>query len=139
MMPSIGLQVRRELEQGIPPATLSQVCGQYVAAAPNADAALSRLRAATGGQVDPASTTHLTALLGWLREWGCRHLARSAQATITIPSLLAWWNGGQLLTPHLAALSTCWPTPRWKSQQSPLPRSLVHRPPVGIARMDLSM
>jgi len=55
------------------------------------DRASSVLRSATAEELDLSIRTHRTALLTWLRSWGCRHLRRSDTARSSA-ALRRWWN-----------------------------------------------
>lgn len=55
------------------------------------DRSTQRLRQDTGGELDLAVSAHRTALLSWLRSWGCRHL-RVADTARSSRALAGWWN-----------------------------------------------
>jgi hypothetical protein len=55
------------------------------------DRSSSRLREAAGGELDLDVDAHRTALLSWLRSWGCRHL-RVADTKRSSDALAAWWG-----------------------------------------------
>lgn len=56
------------------------------------DRSSSRLREATRGELDLGVGAHRTALLTWLRSWGCRHL-RVADTRRSSRALGTWWGG----------------------------------------------
>lgn len=53
-------------------------------------ATLSRLASATNGGIDLADKQHRIAVLKWLNDWGCRHLAKEEHGTAST-SLCAWY------------------------------------------------
>jgi hypothetical protein len=55
------------------------------------DRASSVLGAVIGDAVDLSILAHRTALLAWLRSWGCRHLRRS-DTSRSSAALLRWWS-----------------------------------------------
>lgn len=77
---SPGLRVVLDMERGLDLEDLRQRVGDY-ATATGYDASLSTLRERTGGVVDLANNDHRTAVLAWLRQWGCRHLSLASDAT----------------------------------------------------------
>jgi hypothetical protein len=72
------------------------------------DRSSARLREIAGGELDLAVSSHRTALLTWLRAWGCRHL-RVADTPRSSRALAVWWGtyGPSLPAPgrSLVALS----------------------------------
>ncbi len=97
----------RELRDLMPPERIAAILREF-ADLTGDDASTSRLRDATGGKVDLAVGAHRTALLTWLRSWGCRHL-RVADTRRSSRSLGVWWDrhGASLPKPSrsLVALS----------------------------------
>lgn len=80
----------RELRDEIPPARVRAILRDFASLAGD-DRSSSRLRAATGGELDLGVARHRTALLAWLRAWGCRHL-RVADTARSSRVLAAWWR-----------------------------------------------
>jgi hypothetical protein len=56
------------------------------------DSSLTRLRKATGGEVDPLNLDHQRVLFKWLNKWGCRQFSTAHHATVAAPSLVTWAN-----------------------------------------------
>jgi hypothetical protein len=54
------------------------------------DSSLTRLRTATGGDIDPYNAEHQKVLFKWLNDWGCRQFSTAHHATVAAPSLVAW-------------------------------------------------
>lgn len=54
------------------------------------DRSSARLRQITGDELDLSVNAYRTALLTWLRSWGCRHL-RVADTGRSSRALAAWW------------------------------------------------
>ena len=55
------------------------------------DAATATLRSVAGDAIDLGVSAHRTALLTWLRAWGCRHL-RVADTARSSAALSRWWR-----------------------------------------------
>jgi len=55
------------------------------------DSSLRKLRRQVGPAMDLTAAGHRSALLKWLREWGCRHLRRADEERSSA-ALLEWWN-----------------------------------------------
>jgi hypothetical protein len=95
---SQGLRVVLDLEGGLALDDLGQRVGDY-ATATGYDVSLNALNERTGGVLDLASPDHRTAVLTWLRQWGCRHLNRASEAT-SDAALLAWSHTWVPELPH---------------------------------------
>ena len=54
------------------------------------DVALRDLRSSVPDSIDPSQKDHATALLNWLRRWGCRHLRREDNE-FSAQALEVWW------------------------------------------------
>src|SRR4051812_24074145 len=66
------------------------------------DVALERLRAAIGPELDLRDPGRRTAVIDWLNDWGCRHLAVEHHE-MTSEALLRWFEGNAALLPPLEA------------------------------------
>ncbi len=77
---SLGLTVVLDLERGLALDDLRERVTAY-ATATDYDDSLVTLKASTGTELDLAKADHRTALLTWLRQWGCRHLNLASEAT----------------------------------------------------------
>jgi len=95
----------RELRDLMPPERIAAVLREF-ADLTGGDTSSSRLRDATGGEVDLAVSAHRTALLTWLRSWGCRHL-RVADTRRSSRALGVWWDryGGSMSKPSRALVA----------------------------------
>ncbi|KLO29142.1 hypothetical protein ABW17_29580 [Mycobacterium nebraskense] len=60
------------------------------------DSTVTKLRTATGGQVDPHNLNHRRWLFKWLNQWGCRQFNKADQDTVAGQSLGVW--AGKWLT-----------------------------------------
>jgi hypothetical protein len=56
------------------------------------DSRVTRLRKATGEQVDPYDPDHQRVLFAWLNDWGCRQFSVAHHVTVAGPSLASWAN-----------------------------------------------
>jgi hypothetical protein len=56
------------------------------------DSSLTKLRKATGGEIDPFNPDHQRVLFKWLNNWGCRQFSTAHHATVASPSLEEWAN-----------------------------------------------
>jgi hypothetical protein len=54
------------------------------------DSSLTRLRKATGGEIDPFNAEHQKVLFKWLNDWGCRQFSTAHHASVAAPSLVTW-------------------------------------------------
>jgi hypothetical protein len=55
------------------------------------DASLRELQRVTGASADLGNAGHRTAVIAWLRAWGCRHLRRADERR-TDQALEGWWH-----------------------------------------------
>ena len=87
--PSLGLQAAEELDA----MSLEELAGylRRYEQATSYDVSVTRLKAKTGGTADVAILKHRDALIEWLRQWGCRHLARADHAR-TSDALSEWYS-----------------------------------------------
>lgn len=85
---SPGLEVVLDLERGLSIDDLRERVGAY-AIASDYDDSLSILNRRTGASLDLGNADHRTAVLTWLRQWGCRHLSLASEAT-SAAALGAW-------------------------------------------------
>ncbi len=85
---SLGLDVVLDLERGLSIDDLRERVTAY-AVATDYDDSLNILNRRTGASLDLGNADHRTAVLAWLRQWGCRHLNRSSEVTSSA-ALGAW-------------------------------------------------
>lgn len=109
---SLGLKVVLDLERGLALDDLRRRVDDY-AAATGYDGSLNILKHHTGVALDLENADHRTAVMTWLRQWGCRHLNLASEAT-SAAALLSW---AQTWVPHLPVAA----------------RSLTELPPDDIA------
>jgi hypothetical protein len=88
LAPSLGLEVLLDLERGLALDDLRERLGDY-ATATGYDESLNILMHRTGAALDLGNVDHRTAVLTWLRQWGCRHLNHASETT-SAAALLAW-------------------------------------------------
>jgi hypothetical protein len=69
------------------------------------DASLRELQRATGAYADLGDAGHRTAVIAWLRAWGCRHLRRADQER-TDQALEGWWQDSRGCLPDLTTAIT---------------------------------
>jgi hypothetical protein len=87
---TLGQNMLDELAAKIDREHLKSTLHDY-AVVTNYDASLHELLHVTGGAADLSQQTHRTAVLGWLRAWGCRHLRRADEER-TSEVLRHWWD-----------------------------------------------
>jgi hypothetical protein len=80
----------RELVGDLAPERLAIVLRRFGALVGD-DRSSARLREVTGGELDLGIDAHRTALLAWLRSWGCRHL-RVIDTRRSSLALARWWE-----------------------------------------------
>lgn len=87
--PSLGLQAAEELDA----MSLEELAGYLrgYEQATSYDVSVTRLKEKTAGTADMANLEHRDALIEWLRQWGCRHLARADHAR-TSEALFDWYS-----------------------------------------------
>ena len=56
------------------------------------DSGLTKLRQATGENLDPCNQGHQAALFKWLNSWGCRQFSIAHHDLVAAPSLVTWAN-----------------------------------------------
>lgn len=78
---------------------------QDYAAVTGYDVAFHQLVHAAGGQLDLRDGDHRTAVVNWLRTWGCRHLRRAGDEEAA-ELLGRWWEEWGPALPHAAASLT---------------------------------
>jgi hypothetical protein len=93
---SLGLRVVLDLERGLDLDDLRKRVGEYRIAT-DYDGSLNILRRRVGGTLRLDSADHRTAVLAWLRQWGCRGLDLASEAT-SARALFAW---ADTWVPHL--------------------------------------
>lgn len=94
--PSPGLQAAEELD-GMSLEELAGYLRRYEQAT-SYDISVSRLMDKTAGPADLTNAEHRDALIEWLRQWGCRHLARADHAR-TSEALFNWYSEFQGVLP----------------------------------------
>jgi hypothetical protein len=85
-----GSTLLRELGDELPLGRLEAILRGFGPLAGD-DRSSIRLRRVTGGGLDLSVGAHRTALLAWLRAWGCRHL-RVADTGRSSRALAGWWR-----------------------------------------------
>jgi len=85
---SLGLSVVLDLERGLDLNDLRERVSDY-AIVTDYDDSLNVLQRRTGTAIDFMRAAHRTALLAWLRQWGCRHLDLASEAT-SAAALRTW-------------------------------------------------
>ena len=93
---SRGLSVVLDLESGLGLDDLRKRVGEYKIAT-DYDGSLNILRRRVGATLRLDSADHRTAVLAWLRQWGCRGLDLASEMT-SAGALLAWADAW---VPHL--------------------------------------
>jgi hypothetical protein len=95
--PSPGLQAAEELDA----MNLEELAGylRRYEQATAYDVSVSRLKKKTSGPADLTNPEHRDALIEWLRQWGCRHLAKADHAR-TSEALSAWYSEFQVALPE---------------------------------------
>src|SRR5689334_7391110 len=93
---SRGLSVVLDLENGLELDDLRKRVGEYRIAT-GYDGSLNILRRRVGATLRLDSADHRTAVLAWLRQWGCRGLDLASEMT-SAGALLAW---ADTWMPHL--------------------------------------
>jgi hypothetical protein len=96
--PENGARLLVELGDILPPDRIREVVHGFRAIAGD-DRSTAQLRAATGEELDLAVRAHRTALLVWLRSWGCRHL-RVADTARSSRALATWWGSNRDSLPN---------------------------------------
>jgi hypothetical protein len=94
---SRGLSAVLDLERGLDLADLREHAGKYAIASAY-DGSLLRLKHRIGAALELEKADHRSALLTWLRQWGCRHLNRASEAT-SAAALHAWADAWVPLLP----------------------------------------
>jgi hypothetical protein len=85
---SRGLSAVLDLERGLDLDDLRARVRRY-AIASGYDGSLLTLKRRIGAALELEKADHRSALLTWLRQWGCRHLSRASDQT-SAAALLAW-------------------------------------------------
>ena len=67
------------------------------------DSSLTKLRKATGGEINPFNPDHQAVLFKWLNNWGCRQFSTAHHASIAAPSLVTWANNWLTTLPPIEA------------------------------------
>lgn len=85
---SRGLSTVLNLERGLDLDDLRERVRRYAIASAY-DGSLLTLRRRIGAALELEKADHRSALLTWLRQWGCRHLSRASEET-SAAALLTW-------------------------------------------------
>jgi hypothetical protein len=85
---SRGLRAVLDLERGLDLEDLRELVRRY-AIISDYDGSLLTLRRRIGPALELEKVDHRSALLEWLRQWGCRHLSRASNTT-SMAALFTW-------------------------------------------------
>jgi len=105
---SLGMRVILDLENGLAIEDLIEGVRAY-AVATGYDGSLNVLKQRTGATIDLRNADHRTAVLTWLRQWGCRHLNLASDA-VASSALLAWADARLSQIPELDSTLPTLPT-----------------------------